>query len=303
LSVVFFFLKRSTFLKNKDLQSKVLLLEAKLLENKMPVGLLQTDKKFPSRKGGDAQKISNSSEIFSLRKENSKLKDHIKKYKEELKIKEKALKEEEHTTQNKLYSLTQENSKLILQMKEIDLFLKDQQNLHKKQLKKDDSQEKNFEFIKVQEENSSLKQKFLEVEKIKNQLVLKLNTVQDKLKNSEYELEKWVKASRTLDGKIPNPHSYVRWYERALVGRKMYRLMRQMRELSDSKVLTYQEGVIELSKWILQHKGLAFPEISAQEISADRFLAEAWSAIQAEIAPLSASENVTDIPHCTASLV
>jgi hypothetical protein len=52
-----------------------------------------------------------------------------------------------------------------------------------------------------------------------------------------------------------------------------------MRELSDSKVLTYQEGIIALSQWVLKQKNISMPPLSSGEVLADRLLAEAWNAI------------------------
>jgi hypothetical protein len=61
----------------------------------------------------------------------------------------------------------------------------------------------------------------------------------------------------------------------------MYRMMRQMRELSDLKLSTYQEAVIEVSSSLLSLRGVAAPDLAPNENKADRLLAEAWALVQA----------------------
>jgi hypothetical protein len=71
----------------------------------------------------------------------------------------------------------------------------------------------------------------------------------------------------------------------------MYRMMRQMRELSDLKLSTYQEAVIEVSSSLLNLKGITAPELSPNENKADRLLAEAWALVQKPEQHSDASPN------------
>ena len=275
------FSKQKLIAKNTASQDKLFALEAKLLSfaghtNAVP----NHEKKANSQKSNENQTSSNHhSELINLRKETAKLRDELKKAKEEIKNKEKSLKEEENTTKNKLYSLSEENSRLIIQMKEMDQLLKQSNNISKNQVPLMDFEKKLLEIFQLKEELSSMKLKLNELDKIKKQNATKLVSLQDKLKISEQELQKWTDTAKINDGNSLDPNSFIKWHDRAIAGRKMYRLMRQMRELSDSKVSTYQEGVFAVSKWVLEQKKLDIPSISAGEVPADRLLAEAWNAI------------------------
>ncbi|APJ04221.1 hypothetical protein [Silvanigrella aquatica] len=273
--------KQKILTQNKTLQDKIFALEAKSMtlsqkENKSG----EKDKKIISQKMFESPQVPlHSAEVLQLRKENSKLKDDLKKSKEEIRHKEKALKEEENLSKNKLFSLTEENSRLIAQMREMDVQLKQANSNLKTQIPLVDFEKKIAEISHLKDENSELKQKLAELDKIKKQNSHKLSAAQEKVKVIEQELHKWTETAKTNNGKPLDAHSFLRWHDRAVSGRKMYKLMRQMRELSDSKVSTYQDGITALSQWVLQQKNITLPPLSSGEVLADRLLAEAWNAI------------------------
>jgi hypothetical protein len=272
--------RQKVLAKNVGLQDKLIVLEAKLMSPIQQAPSITSPKSLQHPKNQDSQSSSNHSiEILALRKETAKLKDEIKKAKEEIRIKDKALKEEANITQNKIYSLAEENAQLIGQMREMDSLLKLNNNNAKKQVPLVEYEKKILEISLLKDEISNIKQKLSEHEKAKKQNVSKLNSVQEKLKSTERDLQKWLDISKTNDGKPIDPSAFLRWHDRAISGRKMYKLMRQMREMSDNKVTTYQEGVIALSEWILNQKNIDLPDVSSSEILADRLLAEAWNAI------------------------
>ena len=275
--------KQKLIAKNTATQNKLVVLEAKLLSigssASNPSNHLNEKKTSQPKNNENNTNSGHHSELLSLRKETAKLKDDLKKSKEEIKLKEKALKEEENATNNKLFSLTEENARLIIQMKEMDQLLKESNQSHKNQVPLIDFEKKILEISQLKEELVSLKQKLNEIDKFKKQNSAKLLALQDKLKLTEQELQKWTDTAKLNDGKSLDPSSFLKWHDRALSGRKMYRLMRQMRELSDSKVTTYQEGVMAVSKWVLDQKNLSVPSVSTGEVLADRLLAEAWNAI------------------------
>ncbi len=266
--------KQKVLAKNIGLQDKLVVLEAKSMSPKQLAPSITLSKSVESQSNPN-----HSSEILSLRKETAKLKDEIKRAKEEIRIKDKALKEEENITKNKLYTLTEENARLIGQMREMDFLLKQNNDNVKKQVSLVDFEKKLLEISQLKDEISYMKQKLSEHDKFKKQNHSKLNMVQEKLKSTEQELQKWLDTSKTNDGKPIDPSAFLRWHDRAVSARKMYKLMRQMRELSDSKVTTYQEGVIALSEWVLKQKNMEIPNVSSSEVLADRLLAEAWNAI------------------------
>lgn len=269
---------------NKVLQNKLVLIENNLLLTKESNRTSSAEKnekavqqKVTSENVSHAQ--AQHPDLINLRKENAKFKDEIKKLKDEVKSKEKALKEEEKASKNKLYSLTEENSRFILQLKELDSQLSEALSRQRNTVPLIDFEKKLLEISQFKEENAGLKAKLNESEKNKKLQLAKINSLQEKLKLTESDLAQWQEAAKTNDGKPLDPTFFIKWHDRALTARKMYKLMRQMRELSDSKVNTYQDGVVALAKWILSQKNMAIPRISAGEVPADRLLAEAWNAI------------------------
>lgn len=268
-------------LRNKELENKLILSENNILALKEKNIVTHSEKK----EKGTQQKIINESsshtqqELLSLRKETAKLKDEIKKTKEELKSKEKSLKEVDIASKNKLYSLSEENTRFIVQLKEMDSQLKEALSSQKNNVPLVDFEKKLLEISQFKEENSALKTKLSEAEKNKKLLVAKTNSLQEKLKITESDLSKWLDAAKTNDGKPLDPAFFMKWHDRALTARKMYKLMRQMRELSDAKVSSYQEGIATIARWILEQKNMSLPHISTGEVPADRLLAEAWNAV------------------------
>ncbi|BBH53660.1 hypothetical protein [Fluviispira sanaruensis] len=272
--------KQKVSLKVIELNNKLVALEARELTHIAPKVIANVEKKIAPAKAQVHEHTSNhTSELLDLRKEVSKLKDENKKAKEELRNKEKELKGQAESTVNKLYSLTEENTKLIEQMRSLDQQLKAALDFGKNKVSLQDFENKIVEINGLRDDLSKAKHKNIELEKSLKHSTHKLSTHLDKLKNLEIELQKWQEAATTSDGKALDASAFLRWHDRAVTGRKMYRLMRQMRELSDTKVSTYQEGVVALSKWILAQKNLTPPSLSENEIQADRLLAEAWNAI------------------------
>ena len=270
--------KQKILSKNKTLQDKIVFLEATLMSAPQKNSTITSqDKKTSSHKSTETNQ--NITEVLNLRKETAKYKDELKKAKEEIRQKEKSLKEEENISKNKLYSLTEENAQLIGQMRLMDVELKQSLDNTKKQIPLKDFENKILEISQLKEEISEMKQKLNELNKIKKQNAIKLSSAYEKIKVTEQELQKWLDSAKTNEGKLVDPHAFIRWHDRAISGRKMYKIMRQMRELSDSKVLTYQEGIIALSQWVLKQKNISMPPLSSGEVLADRLLAEAWNAI------------------------
>ena len=96
--------KHKLISKNAVLQNKILVLESSLLNEKHKPEHATVEKKSVSQaKLHDVQEQShNTSEVILLRKEIAKYKEEIKKLKDENRQKERALKDEEVNTRNKL---------------------------------------------------------------------------------------------------------------------------------------------------------------------------------------------------------
>ncbi|WP_158998490.1 hypothetical protein [Pigmentibacter ruber] len=290
--------KQKLTLSNKQLQSKIVVLENSILSQGEKKVFLSPERKEKT----SSQKLQNenninqqvSQELLQLRKENSKLKDDIKKAKEEIKVKEKALKEEEIASKNRLFSLTEENSRFITQLKELDFQLKEALNNQRNNVPLVDFEKKMLEISQFKEENTSLKNKLNEIEKQKKTQQAKINSLQEKLKLAESDLSQWLEAAKTNDGKPLDPSFIIKWHDRAITARKMYKLMRQMRELSDAKVNSYQEGISSVSQWVLKQKNIPTPSVSSGEVLADRLLAEAWNAIMPESVKVISGIEIKD---------
>ncbi len=282
-------------IKNKELGNKLILLENNILAMKEKNVVTHSDKKekITQQKNLNDSPIHNQQELLALRKEIAKVKDEIKKTKEELKNKEKSLKEADLASKNKLFSLTEENSRYIVQLKELDSQLKEALSLQRNQVPLVDFEKKILEISQFKEENSVLKNKFIEAEKNKKILQAKINSLQEKLKITESDLAKWLDAAKTNDGKPLDPAFFMKWHDRALTARKMYKLMRQMRDLSDAKVHSYQEGIATIARWILVQKNISLPHISTGEVLADRLLAEAWNAVM-PVVPVAENTQVLE---------
>ncbi|WGL60370.1 hypothetical protein QEJ31_01970 [Pigmentibacter sp. JX0631] len=297
--------KQKLTLSNKQLQSKIFVLENNILAQGEKKDHSSTEKKdkIPQQKMQNENNINHQSsqELLHLRKENSKLKDDIKKAKEEIKNKEKALKEEEVASKNKLFSLTEENSRFITQLKELDLQLKEALNNQRNNVPLIDFEKKMLEISQFKEENSTLKSKLNEVDKFKKTQQAKISSLQEKLKLVEHDLSLWLDAAKTNDGKPLDPAFFVKWHDRAITARKMYKLMRQMRELSDAKVTSYQEGIANISQWVLNQKNIPIPQVSSGEVLADRLLAEAWNAIMPVNAKTTGGLEISDSSVQTSS--
>jgi hypothetical protein len=261
---------------NQDLQGKIISLEAKGASIRS-----ETRNVVEQKKAKRPEDSNLSEELLDLRKENSRQKDDLKKSREELRSREKELKDSKESVEGALYSLKEENRKLIEQLKEFD------NRQSSKSVQSNEALERmKISFDQSRRENQVLKEKIQESErnhgkeseKIGN-LLQKLNAAQEKQRNSDLELRKWRDAAKISNGKVLDAHLFLRWHERAEAGRKMYRMMKQLRELSDQKLMTYQEGVTALSEHILKELKIPVPTLTSREVRADKLLGAAWGAL------------------------
>lgn len=197
--------------------------------------------------------------VLEMKKELAKYRDEAKKLREELRSKEKELVLEKETVSNVLHPFKEENARLLEQLKEMDAQMRALVQAGKTQISAADYEAKAKEVQRAKEEAAQWKGKLLDLEKLNKGHVAKISSLQNKLQGAEVD---------------------ARWRDRALTGRKMYQLMRQMRELSDNKVEAYQDGVLAVSQWVLQQKNIPLPQVQIGENRADRMLAEAWHAVE-----------------------
>ena len=65
----------------------------------------------------------------------------------------------------------------------------------------------------------------------------------------------------------------------------MYRLMRQMKELSDEKLASYHEAVLDVAGGVFQERKLPLPTVREGETAAEVYLAQAWAALRETSTP------------------
>jgi len=251
--------------KNQKLNRHLTATESDLLRTKEL--FYQSEKKLAKNQEQHNNLQSHQTEVFELRRDNSRFKDDLKKLKEDLRIKENEFKRLESVHIDKLYFLTNEKETLLSQLKDLDKASKKQLDEVKYQLEQSKAQ-----ILEFQEMNSSF-------EKQSKSNISKLITLQTKLKIAEQEIEKLNKQNSVPKVEPVDPQLLMRWQERAVCAKKMYVLMKQMRELSDTKVESYQEGIIAIAEWVLHNTNMPMPVIRANENKADRLLAEAWTAV------------------------
>ena len=276
---VFYFLKAKAERTLVQVQGRVLAAEARAAEHQRTLHSPQQGlhtaharkQSSPKKKGtleeGSAAQGS-SQELLQLRRDLAHVRDETKKLREQLRLRENEIKNAKETEDSHLFALREENKRLLEQLREAD--------------KKMQAQGSNRAAHTELQQSEAVKRLEAALEGARAQAVLAAEKVRggeqesrrlrEALKNTEGRLEK-MNAS-TLD-----PRTLVRWRDRALEGRKMYRLMRQMRELSDDKLASYQAAVTQLSRYVLEQKHQELPEVKAGELAPDVYLAHAWAVV------------------------
>jgi len=218
-------------------------------------------------------------ELIDLRKSNAHLKDEIKQLKQALRDAEQHLKEADERTDSTLYKVRSENAALVEKLRDLDQNSPDKKRALSLEQELKDTQDRSRELSsELSIVSKDLRHERQQLEKIK--------------KHSE-SLQKELKALKALlpESDAPtaealkkfDPRSLERWRDRAYTARHMYKMMRQMRELSDLKLSTYQEAVVDVSACLLELKGAPQPELAPNELKADRLLAEAWALIHPDV--------------------
>lgn len=224
-------------------------------------------------------------ELLDLRKSNAHLKDELKQLKQALRDSEQHLREADERTESTLYKVRSENAALVEKLRELDQNSPDKKRALALEQELHDTQNRNRELSsELSGVSKDLRYERQQLERIK--------------KHSE-SLQKELQALRALlpETDAPtaealkkfDPRSLERWRDRAYTARHMYKMMRQMRELSDLKLSTYQEAVVDVSACLLELKGAPQPELAPNELKADRLLAEAWALIQPDVKSDTAS--------------
>lgn len=271
LAALYFFVGRIKLQdKANSLEEKLTHEQAKRAE--MLLARVSSQKKADTPKT-PIENQKHAAEIVELRKNNSHLKDEVKQLKSELRTSEGLLKELNSRSEGETFKLRAENQALIERIRDFENNSPDKKRAALLETELTDAK---AALRNAQGElNATL-------QKLKNE-----RTTADKIRATAETLQQQV---RDLKNRIPDdqqeetvkidPKALARWKDRALTARQMYKMMRQMRELSDIKLSTYQEAIIDVSSTLLTMKGIESPTVAPQENKADRYLAEAWALIQ-----------------------
>ncbi|MEY3902952.1 MAG: hypothetical protein RL189_2258 [Pseudomonadota bacterium] len=271
LAALYFFVGRIKLQdKVNSLEEKLTLEQAKRAE--MSLARVSSQKKADTPKT-PTENQKHAAEIVELRKNNSHLKDEVKQLKSELRTSEGLLKEFNSRSEGETFKLRAENQALIERIRDFESNSPDKKRAALLETELTDAK---AALRNAQGELSAT------LQKLKSE-----RTTADKIRATAETLQQQV---RELKNRLPDveqeetvkidPKTLARWKDRALTARQMYKMMRQMRELSDIKLSTYQEAVIDVSSTLLTMKGVESPTVAPQENKADRYLAEAWALIQ-----------------------
>lgn len=287
---LFLFVSRSRLQETlSSLRNKLTLEQSRIAEfnSRTPVPKPKPESKTNSENN------KHSAELLELRKSSAHLKDEIKQLKQSLRNAEQHIKDYDGRSEGNLFKLRAENAALLERMKDIE------QN----------SQDKKRAAY-LEQELSELRIRFKEANQESNAAGAKLKSERQTAERQKQQLESLQSEVRQLKARLPesdspkspalpaiDPKQLERWKDRAFTARYMYKMMRQMRELSDLKLSTYQEAVIEVSATFLALKGVSAPELAPNENKADRLLAEAWALVHPDTAstapthPIDVSAN------------
>ena len=214
---------------------------------------------------------SSPQELLQLRRDLAHTRYETKKLREELKARDAQVKEAKQNEETRLFALREENKRLVEQLRNTEKSTRDSLHSPAKIAELEAQFKERLKALEVTLEAARETARSQGVEKARA-AELENRRLRDALKQTELRLEKM--ESKTID-----PRVFVRWKERALEGRKMYQLMRQMRELSHEKLTSYQDAVTDLSRFVLEQKHQALPEVKAGEEIPDVYLAHAWAAV------------------------
>lgn len=288
---------------NAELQGKLMLLEARnadlmRLKEQAGSGLPRTALANTQRGAHTNRPLaedSPSKDLLEARRELAHTRDDVRKLKDELRAREQELKAARDAIDGQLYSLREENKALLGQLRERAAT----NQFNASTLTNAGAQNTQVATIANQaadmprprretprlaatpaqiEELAKTKARADALERQVKTLTAHSQTLETKGQQAQLELRKWREAGALADGKTLDPAMFIRWKERALEGRKMYQLMRQLRELSDSKLDSYQEGIVVLATHFLTHRNKALPDFKPGEVKADKFLAATWDA-------------------------
>lgn len=301
LGLIFSMLQRKKITEeNSALKEKLLNLESQHLSQ---FSSNSAKKKIKGKNSVPGEDSNASKELLDSRRETAKLKDELRKAKEEQSERERDYKEQLEASEKKLFTTNEENKQFLEALrekdKELSQFSRTRDSQEKKSVDFGKEQERQNEVARL--ESNRAKQRVTELERSLKESQEKLDSLHHRLGTLQSELKKWREASTAFGGKPLDPVLFLRWRDRALEGKQMYTFMRRLREMSDDKLTTYQQGIELLSEYVLRSMGAEVPQVKSNEVKADRYLATAWSLLR-ERSMSSEKPPQRDVPDAHQSL-
>ncbi|MFZ9520265.1 MAG: hypothetical protein ACO3A4_07300 [Silvanigrellaceae bacterium] len=275
ITLFLFFSRLKLQEKNRELEDKLLAEQSR--RTAVTVSAQETRKK-PEQAKTQPEKNKHAEELVELRRANAHLKDEVRHLKQDIRQLEVLNKEAGGRADVETFKLRAENQALIERAKDLEANSADKKR----------AQALEHELNSLKENHRSLQSEYaVATAKLKSERSSsdKQKALLDSLQNQIRELKARLPEETQTGVQKIDPKTFERWKDRALTARHMYRMMRQMRELSDLKLSSYQEAVYDVSKTLLEIKGVVSPEIGPRENKADRYLAEAWSLVQSDTSP------------------
>lgn len=267
---LFLFVSRSRLQETlSSLQNKLTLEQARLAEvSAKSASIKQKPEPKPTHEA-----TKHTAELVELRKLNAHQKDEIKSLKAALRDSERHTRDADERAESNLFKLRADHSALLARLKDLEQNSPDKK---KAQQLEQELTELRARSKELSQECASSQAKLKSERAAAERQKLQLEAAQSEVRQLKARLPQ---GEETAQPTLPpiDPKILERWKDRALTARHMYKMMRQMRELSDLKLSTYQEAVIEVASTLLQLKGVATPELAPHENKADRLLAEAWA--------------------------
>lgn len=270
------------------IQSELSEAKAKLLQREASAH--ETAQNRKTTKSKEAKPIPHESDITELRREAARLRDDLKKQKEETRRAEAGSKDKLEALQVSLETLELENKSLMDLIREKEQIAKASEQHRQQTLTSDRAETK-----KSNEEFANLQRRVQEMERRAKSDAEQNATLAQKLAAANSELAKWRDANKLADGKPLDPLMFKRWKERALEGRRMYQMMRYMRELSDEKLASYQDSVVVVCSELLKQLGQSVPSAKSGEVRSDKLLGATLGHLQeiGRIQPMD--DGTTDV--------
>lgn len=267
-------------------QHSALLLRVQTLESQQAAPAEPSRKKSKPHKEKEISSGS-SEELLAARKEIAHLKEQVHALRQEERAFGQRVKEAVASKENEIFKLKADLDHVIRELRDAE-----QQKLQNRN--EQAGNESRAALSEAQHMISELRRRLASAERTSKGETEANARLRRECGDLQAELRKWTAAAQDTDGKVLDPVLFRRWKSRALTARQMYQMMRQLREMSDLKLATYQDSVVRLATFVLQTEGYDLPQLQQGEIRSDRYLAAALDALVSRSGPQIEAHDIKD---------